>query len=117
MEESRNADRVLVGRPEGNRPLGSSRRRLEDNIKMDLKEVGCEATNSIGPCSRSGPMADLCKSSNERFGFLKSQLIMCVSWRFFPIIQQEDPLRSYSLVSAIVCLFVLITVLKFVEND
>ncbi|KAJ4450475.1 hypothetical protein ANN_01900 [Periplaneta americana] len=40
MYESRNAYRVLVGRPEGKRPLGRSRRRWEDNIKMDLREVG-----------------------------------------------------------------------------
>jgi hypothetical protein len=33
--------RVLVGKPEGNNPLGRSRRRWEDNIKMDLQEVGC----------------------------------------------------------------------------
>ena len=32
--------RVLVGKPEGKRPLGRSRHRLEDNIKMDLQEVG-----------------------------------------------------------------------------
>ncbi|KAJ4442534.1 hypothetical protein ANN_04121 [Periplaneta americana] len=40
MRESRNAYRVLVGRPEGKRPLGRPRRRWEDNIKMDLREVG-----------------------------------------------------------------------------
>jgi hypothetical protein len=34
------AYRVLVGRPEGRRPLGRPRRRWEDNIKMDLQEVG-----------------------------------------------------------------------------
>jgi hypothetical protein len=33
--------RVLVGKPEGKRPLGRSRRRWEDNIKADLQEVGC----------------------------------------------------------------------------
>ena len=33
--------RVLVGKPEGRRPLGRPRRRWEDNIKMDLQEVGC----------------------------------------------------------------------------
>jgi hypothetical protein len=32
--------RVLVGKPEGKRPLGRTRRRWEDNIKMDLQEVG-----------------------------------------------------------------------------
>ncbi|KAJ4446906.1 hypothetical protein ANN_13607 [Periplaneta americana] len=40
MGESRNAYRVLVGGPEGKRPLGRPRRRWEDNIKMDLREVG-----------------------------------------------------------------------------
>ncbi|KAJ4428332.1 hypothetical protein ANN_24351 [Periplaneta americana] len=40
MGESRNAYRVLVGRPEGKRPLGRPRRRWEDNIKMDVREVG-----------------------------------------------------------------------------
>ena len=42
MEQSRNAFRVLVGKPEGKRPLGRPRRRSEDNIKMDLREVGCD---------------------------------------------------------------------------
>ncbi|KAJ4451180.1 hypothetical protein ANN_02622 [Periplaneta americana] len=40
MGKSRNAYRVLVGRPEGKRPLGRPRRGWEDNIKMDLREVG-----------------------------------------------------------------------------
>ncbi|KAJ4434963.1 hypothetical protein ANN_23535 [Periplaneta americana] len=40
MGESRNAYRVLVGRPEGKRPLGRPRRRWEGNIKIDLREVG-----------------------------------------------------------------------------
>ncbi|KAJ4448726.1 hypothetical protein ANN_00117 [Periplaneta americana] len=40
MGESRNAYRMLVGWPEGKRPLGRQRRRWEDNIKMDLREVG-----------------------------------------------------------------------------
>ncbi|KAJ4436783.1 hypothetical protein ANN_16915 [Periplaneta americana] len=40
MGESRNAYRMLVGRPEGKRPLGRPRRTWEDNIKMDLREVG-----------------------------------------------------------------------------
>ena len=40
MGEGRGVHRVLVGKPEGNRRLGRPRRRWEDNIKMDLKEVG-----------------------------------------------------------------------------
>jgi hypothetical protein len=38
--EGRGVNRVLVGKPEGKRPLGRPRRRWEDNIKMDLQEVG-----------------------------------------------------------------------------
>jgi hypothetical protein len=38
--DKRNAYRILMGKPEGNRPLGRPRRRWEDNIKMDLREIG-----------------------------------------------------------------------------
>jgi hypothetical protein len=40
MGEKRNAYRILVGKPEGRRPLGRSRCRRVDNIKMDLREIG-----------------------------------------------------------------------------
>ena len=40
MEEGRSVHKVLVGKPEGKRPLGRPRRRCEDNIKMGLQEVG-----------------------------------------------------------------------------
>jgi hypothetical protein len=40
MGEGRNVYRVLVGKPEGKRPLGRPRRRWEDGIKLDLKEIG-----------------------------------------------------------------------------
>jgi hypothetical protein len=40
MGEKRGAYRILVGRPEGRQPLGRPRRRWEDNIKMDVQEVG-----------------------------------------------------------------------------
>ena len=39
MGEGRGVHRVLVGKPDGKRPLGRPRRRWEDNIKMDLREV------------------------------------------------------------------------------
>ncbi|KAJ4445601.1 hypothetical protein ANN_12283 [Periplaneta americana] len=47
MGESRNAYRVLVGRPEGKRSLGRPRRRWEDNIEMDLREVGYDGRDWI----------------------------------------------------------------------
>jgi hypothetical protein len=45
--EGRGAYRVLVGRPEGKRPLGRPRRRWEDNIKMDVGEIGIDGANWI----------------------------------------------------------------------
>jgi len=45
--EGRGVYRVLVGRLEGSRPLGRSRHRWEDNIKMDLREVGIDGANWI----------------------------------------------------------------------
>ena len=47
MAERRGVYRVLVGKPEGKRPLGRPRRRWEDNIKMYLQEVGCEGMDWI----------------------------------------------------------------------
>ena len=43
MGERRGVYRVLVGKPEGKRALGKPRHRWEDNIKLDLHEVGCKA--------------------------------------------------------------------------
>jgi len=48
MGEVRGVYRVLVGKPEGRRPLRRPRRRWADNIRMDLQEVGCVFRNWIG---------------------------------------------------------------------
>jgi hypothetical protein len=47
MREGRGVYRVLVGKPEGKRPLGRPRRRWENNIKMDLREIGFDMVNWI----------------------------------------------------------------------
>jgi hypothetical protein len=47
MEEGRSVYRVLVGRPEGKRLLGRPRRMWEDNIKLDLREIGIDGANWI----------------------------------------------------------------------
>jgi 3-oxoacyl-ACP reductase-like protein len=49
MGEGRGVYRVLVGKPEGRRPLGRPRRRWEDDIKMDLQVVGCGDMEWIEP--------------------------------------------------------------------
>jgi hypothetical protein len=55
MGERVGAYRALVGKPEGRRPLGRPRRRWEDNIKMDLREVGWGAsTGSMWPRIETG---------------------------------------------------------------
>ena len=48
MGEESGSYRVLVGKPEGKRPLGRLRRRWVDNIRMDLQEVGCGHVDWIG---------------------------------------------------------------------
>ena len=47
MGERRGLYRVLVGKPEGKRPLGRPKRRWEHNIKMDLQDVGCGGVDWI----------------------------------------------------------------------
>jgi hypothetical protein len=47
MGERKGAYRILVGKPEGKRPLGRPRRRWEDNIKMDLRKIGIDGAKWI----------------------------------------------------------------------
>jgi hypothetical protein len=47
MEKMRNTKKNLVGKPEGRRPLGRPRHRKEENIKMDLREIGFEDVDLI----------------------------------------------------------------------
>ena len=47
MKEGRSAFKILACKPTGNRPIGRSRRRWEDNIRMDLKEIGINTRNWV----------------------------------------------------------------------
>ena len=62
---------VLVGKPEGKRPLGRPSRRLEGNIKMDLHEVGCGGYGLDRADSGEGQVAGTCECGNEPSGSLK----------------------------------------------
>jgi hypothetical protein len=70
MGEGRGVYRVLVGRTEGKRPLGKPRRRWEDNIKMDIREIeidGGTGFSWLGIGSRGG----FCEHGNEPSGSIK----------------------------------------------
>jgi hypothetical protein len=62
--------RVLVGKPKGKRPLGRPRRRCEDNIRMDLHEVGCGGMDWIG-LAQDRQVAGTCECGNEPSGSIK----------------------------------------------
>ena len=70
MGESRSVYRVSVGKPEGTRPLGRPRRIWEDNIKMDLQEVGCGNLDGGRSVSGWGQVAGTCDCGNEPSRFI-----------------------------------------------
>ena len=68
MEQSRKVYRVLLGKPEGKRPLGRPRRRWEGNIKMDLKAVGCDP----------GEWIDLAEDKDQWRAYVRAVMILRV---------------------------------------
>jgi hypothetical protein len=66
MGEKRNVYRLLVGKPEGKRPLGRPRCRWINNIKMDLLEIGLNVVDWISLAQDSS-----CELGNEPSGFIK----------------------------------------------
>jgi hypothetical protein len=70
MGEGRGVYRVLVGKPEGKRPLGGPRRRWENNIKMDLQGVGCGGMDWI-ELAQDRQLTGICECGNELSGSIK----------------------------------------------
>jgi len=68
--EERGMYRVLVGKPEGKRPLGRPRRRWVDNIRMDLQEVVVRYMDWIG-LAQERQVAVTCECDNEPSGSVK----------------------------------------------
>jgi hypothetical protein len=60
-----------VGKPERKKPLGSPRRRWEDNIKKDLREIGWGGMDWINMVQIQGPMAGSCEHGNKPSGSIK----------------------------------------------
>ena len=71
MGESRGVCRILVGKPEGKRPLGKPRRRWEDNNKMDLQEVGCCRHGLDRSDPGYGQVEGTCECGNGPSGSIK----------------------------------------------
>jgi hypothetical protein len=69
MGEKRGAYRILVGRPEGRRTLGRPRHRWEDNIKMDLQQVGWG--HGLDQLAQDRHVAGSCECGNEPSGSVK----------------------------------------------
>jgi hypothetical protein len=67
--------KVLVGKPEGKRPLGRPRRRWEDGVRMDLREIGSGGgLDSTG--SGQGPVAGCCECGDDPSGSCATELVM-----------------------------------------
>jgi hypothetical protein len=77
MEEERKVYKVLVGKPEGKRPLGRPRCRWEDGIRMDLREIGCGGCGLDSTGSGQGLVAGCCECGDEPSGSCATDLVRC----------------------------------------
>jgi hypothetical protein len=85
MGGERKVCNVLVGKPEGKRPLGRPRRRWADGIGRDLREIclgGC-GLGSTG--SGQGPVADCCECGDEPSGSCATELVSCVKHNLYQL--------------------------------
>jgi hypothetical protein len=73
MGEERGVYRVLVGKPEGKRPLVRHRHKRENNIEMNLQEVACEGMNWIYLAKDRRQVASFCKYGKEFSGSIKCE--------------------------------------------
>ena len=71
MEEGRSAFKILTGKPTGKRPLGRPRRRWEDNIRMDLEEIGINAGNWVNSAQDRNYWRALCQCGIEPQGSIR----------------------------------------------
>jgi hypothetical protein len=67
--------KVLVGKPEGKRPFGRPRRRWEDGIRMDLREIGLGGCGLDSTGSGQGPVTGCCECGDEPSGSCATELL------------------------------------------
>jgi hypothetical protein len=72
MRERRGVYRILVGTTEGKKPLGRLRDRWEDNIKMDIQQVGCGGMNWIDLVQNRRNVAGTCECVHDPYGSVNS---------------------------------------------
>jgi hypothetical protein len=75
MGEGRNVYRVLVGKPEGNRPLERLRNKWEDGIKKDIRLTGWSGCGVDSPASGYGSLAGCCRCGDEPSGSGATELV------------------------------------------
>jgi hypothetical protein len=75
MGEDRKVYKVLVGKPEGRRPLGRPRHRWEDGVRMDLREIGLGGCELDSTGSGQGPVAGCCECGDEPSGSCATELV------------------------------------------
>jgi hypothetical protein len=83
MGEKRNSYRILVGKPEGRRPLGRQRRRWVDNIKMDLGQTEWDGVDWVDLAQEYGSVMGSCEHGDEPSGSIKCWQVLewLYNWR------------------------------------
>jgi hypothetical protein len=76
MGEERKLYKVLVGKPEVKRPLGRPRRRWEDGIRMNLREIGLGVCGLDSTGSGQGPVAGCCECGDEPSGSCAMEILL-----------------------------------------
>ncbi|KAJ4438741.1 hypothetical protein ANN_14692 [Periplaneta americana] len=97
MGESRKGYRVLVGRPEGKIPLERPRRRWEDNVKMDLREVGYDDRDWI----------NLAQDRDQWRAYVRAAMNLRVPWKPYILLADTIPMQAK----------ILLTLCRFLAND
>jgi hypothetical protein len=91
MGQERKVYKVWVGKPEGKRPLGRPRRRWEDGIRMDLREIGLWGCALYSTGSGHEPVASCCECGDEPLGSCATELVS-----YLEIMQKWNIVRNIS---------------------